>query len=164
MGPLPLLCGVPCSGGYTADCIAASKLRHGSSRPRITAATATEDPGASSSWLLRAAPGVGSAHRLGQLTLYCNTSCDLTESLPHAAPAETVPSMVDVFLSLNVLLPVGVVPPRPAHLRLNFPAETCTSLGRVDIDTSRTRAGITIDDKMLIGISSSCPNLRYLKA
>jgi hypothetical protein len=32
----------------------------------------------------------------------------------------------------------------------------------MNIDTSRTRAGMVIDDKLMISISSSCPNLRLL--
>lgn len=49
----------------------------------------------------------------------------------------------------------------PAPLRLQLP-QGCT-LCVLDVDTSRTSAGIEVDDRALLAITSSCPFLRCLK-
>ncbi|WIA37944.1 hypothetical protein OEZ86_001321 [Tetradesmus obliquus] len=152
---------------YNSGSIAASELRRGSSRPRKTGASSAATDASSSSRLLHAAPEVTSASRLWKLTVRCGASCDLMDILQHAAPVElalvTLPSLVDVLPTLGWPLQVAAASPGPAKLRVNFPAEQCSSLGSLYINTAHTRAGMVIDDKLLISISSSCPNLRCLK-
>jgi hypothetical protein len=129
--------------------------------------TSSATTASSSNRLFIAAPELTSVHRLTQLTLHCSASCDLTDTLQHAAPAElvpvTVPSLIDVLPALDWPLDLAAASPGPAKFRVNFPAAACSSLESMCIDTSRTRAGMIIEDKLMISISSSRPNLQWLK-